>query len=106
MPRCKEAFADSRYLDREGFRDHIRLSIHLLHTRNSGLQHSACLYTGQLTEKRDWRELTVSEGESVTLTLGSMAAGRHSAGAAAKSSRLIHKLTAEREREHGIDEGS
>lgn len=41
----------------------------------------------------------------MTIRLGSMATGRQSAGAAADSSCLIHKHAAERERDHGIEEG-
>lgn len=38
MPRGKEAFADGRHLEREGFIDRIRLCIQLLHTKNSTIQ--------------------------------------------------------------------
>lgn len=38
MPRGKEAFADGRHLEGEGFVDHIRLCTQLLHIKNSTMQ--------------------------------------------------------------------
>jgi hypothetical protein len=43
--------------------------------------------------------LTVSKGESMTIVPGSMAGGRHGAGAVAMSLHLIHKQEAEKERQ-------